>query len=56
MVEFDMRLGTPGLHDVRGAVRAETGASALPPDLFARYERDAFWEDLTNLPKAVRVV
>ena len=56
MVEFDMRLGTPGLHDVRGAVKTETRASVLPPDLFARYERDAFWEDLANLPKAVRVV
>jgi sulfotransferase len=56
MVEFDLRLGTPGLHDVRGAVQAETRASLLPPDLFARYERDAFWEDPTILPKSVRVV
>lgn len=56
MIEFDMRLGTPGLHDVRSVVRAETRPTVLPPDLFARYERDAFWEDSAQLPKAVRVV
>jgi hypothetical protein len=28
----------------------------LPPDLFARYERDAFWEDLKLLPPTVKVV
>lgn len=56
MVEFDMRLGTPGLHEVGRAVRAAPRATILPPDLFARYERDAFWEDLAQLPKAVRIV
>jgi sulfotransferase len=56
MIEFDTRLGTPGLHHVRSAVRGETRPTVLPPDLFSRYERDAFWEDIAQLPKAVRVI
>jgi sulfotransferase len=56
MIEFDTRLGTPGLHDVRSSVRAETRQTVLPPDLFAKFEGDAFWEDKTKLPPSVRVV
>jgi sulfotransferase len=56
MIEFDARLGTPGLHEIRSRVRAEKRASVLPPDLFARFERDAFWEDPSQLPAAVQVV
>ena len=56
MFEFDIRLGTPGLHSVRSAVRPETRNTILPPDLFARFEHDAFWEDLTQIPSAVRVI
>lgn len=56
MIEFDIRLGTPGLHSVRSAVRPEQRNTILPPDLFARFEHDAFWEDLTQIPSAVRVI
>ena len=56
MIEFDARLGTPGLHDVGGSVRARTRPTVLPPDLFARFERDAFWNDPARLPRAVRLV
>ena len=56
MVDFDARLGTPGLHDVGSAVRARTRQTVLPPDLFSRYERDSFWQDPTQVPKAVRVI
>jgi sulfotransferase len=56
MVEFDIRLGTPGLHDVGSAVRARSRPTVLPPDLFTRFERGAFWEDPEQLPKAVRIV
>lgn len=56
MIEFDVRLGTPGLHHVRSAVRAEKRQTVLPPDLFARFEKDAFWEDTANLPSTVRVL
>lgn len=55
-IEFDTRLGTPGLHDVGSAVRAEPRRTILPPDLFARFERDAFWDDPAQLPTTVGVV
>jgi sulfotransferase len=55
-IEFDARLGTPGLHDVGSAVRALPRTTILPPDLFARYERDAFWNDPAQLPATVRLV
>jgi sulfotransferase len=56
MVEFDLRLGTPGLHDVRGAVRPNTRATVLPPDLFERYAGLAFWQEPAQLPARVRMV
>ncbi len=56
MIEFDIRLGTPGLHHVGSAVRARKRPTVLPPDLFARFQGDAFWEDLTQIPAAVRVI
>jgi sulfotransferase len=56
MVEFDQRLGTPGLHEVGSIVEARVRPTVLPPDLFARWARDAFWDDPAQLPKAVRIV
>lgn len=56
MIEFDARLGTPGLHHVGSAVRAQPRTTVLPPDLFARYERDTFWNDPAQLPKHVQIV
>ena len=56
MIEFDQRLGTPGLHEVGRSVAARERKTVLPPDLFQRYERDAFWEDLTLLPPTVKIV
>jgi sulfotransferase len=56
MIEFDIRLGTPGLHHVRSAVRMEKRPTVLPPDLFAKFERDAFWDDPAQLPASVRIV
>ncbi|HEY5300057.1 MAG TPA: sulfotransferase [Acetobacteraceae bacterium] len=55
-VEFDARIGTPGLHKVRSAVRPTERTTILPPDLFDRFTRDAFWQDLSALPKAVRLI
>ena len=56
MIEFDVRLGTPGLHHVRSAVRPETRPTVLPPDLFAKCAGDAFWEDRTQIPPSVQVI
>jgi sulfotransferase len=41
--EFDARLGTPGLHDVRPKVAAVERKTILPPDLWERYERASIW-------------
>ena len=40
---FDAGLGSPGLHTVRSKVEFIERPSILPPELFARYENDAFW-------------
>ena len=56
MLAFDSRLGTPGLHSIRSAVRAETRPTMLPPDLFHRYEQDSFWDDPARLPPTIRIV
>jgi len=56
MIEFDVRVGTPGLHDVGSFVRANARPTLPPPDLFARYEKGAFWEDRTQVPNTVRIV
>ena len=55
-IEFDLRLGTPGLHDVGASVRATPRHTVLPPDLFARYAQDAFWARLEEMPKTVRIL
>ena len=54
MIEFDVRLGAPGLHDAGRAVRAEQRRTILPPDLFERYAGDAFWQDPKQAPQAVQ--
>lgn len=52
--EFDARLGTPGLHDVRPQVRPNQRQSILPPDLWRRFENEDFWREptfnLRNVP------
>ena len=53
---FDAKAGTPGLHAVRRKIAPNTRETILPPDLFARFENDAFWENPQNLPKGIRVV
>ena len=54
--EFDERAGTPGLHTVRGKVKAERRETLLPPDLFNRFRQDAFWADPGRVPRGLRVV
>lgn len=43
--EFDARLGTPGLHDVRPQARRAERLSVLPPDLWAKWEGASVWRD-----------
>jgi len=53
---FDERAGTPGLHTVRGEVKADPRETLLPPDLFKRFVNDAFWSDPQRIPAGLRVV
>jgi sulfotransferase len=41
--DFDVALGTPGLHRVRRRVEYVERRTVLPPELFAQFEHDAFW-------------
>lgn len=54
--EFDAKAGTPGLHTVRPQVKAQRRPTLLPPDLFRRFENDAFWRDPQLNPHGVRIV
>ncbi|CQD09526.1 hypothetical protein BN970_01855 [Mycolicibacterium conceptionense] len=56
VTEFDNRAGTPGLHTVRGEVKAQPRETVLPPDLFNRFVHDAFWRDPSKVPDGLRVV
>lgn len=44
---FDARLGTPGLHRLARRVAHVERPTILPPDLFQRFQNDAFWLDPT---------
>ena len=54
--DFDIRLGSPGLHTVSGPVHATQRKSVLPPDLFRRMEPDTFWLDAKNNMRDVKIV
>jgi len=41
--EFDLALGAPGLHTIRRKVEWVERQTVLPPELFQRFENDAFW-------------
>lgn len=54
--EFDERTGMPGLHAVGRKVIAPERATVLPPDIFRRFENEAFWLNARANIRAVRVV
>ncbi|HEX7814925.1 sulfotransferase [Dyella sp.] len=53
---FDRRSGTPGLHAVRSKVEPQLRQTILPPEVWARFEQDAFWNQSGRNPHHVRVV
>jgi sulfotransferase len=53
--EFDAQLGIDGLHRVHPKVEPRARSTVLPPDLFDRYSKLAFWRDLAK-SKVYRVV
>jgi sulfotransferase len=46
--EFDNRLNTKGLHQVRRKVEFKPRLTILPPDLFAKYDSLSFWKNPSN--------
>jgi sulfotransferase len=53
---FDIKAGTPGLHTVRPTVKAQLRPTVLPPDLFRRFENDAFWRDPKFNLRGVQII
>ena len=56
MYEFDRKLGTPGLHSVRGAVKPALRDTLLPPDLFTLHDNRSFWRDRAVMPQGLRIL
>jgi sulfotransferase len=54
--EFDARLGTPGLHDVRPKIERIERQKILPPDLWQRYESASIWRSPEFNTHGVRTV
>lgn len=54
--EFDTRAGTQGLHTIRPKVSATNRQTILPPDLFARFQDDAFWRNPKINPRSVKII
>jgi sulfotransferase len=54
--EFDLALGTPGLHTVRGKVEFTERRTVLPPELFERFRHDAFWKNPQLNTRGVPVI
>jgi len=53
---FDQKAGMPGLHTVRPKVHAAKRETILPPDVFRRFENDAFWLDPSLNKHGVHIV
>lgn len=43
--DFDLPLGTPGLHKVQPKVEFRSRRPVIPPDLFDKYGQMSFWHD-----------
>ena len=54
--EFDKKAGTPGLHEVRSKVTVNERTTVLPPDIFKRFENDAFWVNPNNFRSGIKIV
>ncbi|MDB6052003.1 MAG: sulfotransferase family protein [Pseudomonas sp.] len=53
---FDLRAGMPGLHDVKPSVQASARPTILPPDVFARFSNDAFWQHPQHNLQGVKIL
>lgn len=56
VTEFDLKAGTPGLHQIRPKVAKQPRNTVLPPDVFNRYVNDAFWLDPKRARNEIKLV
>lgn len=54
--EFDLPIGSPGLHAVRRKVEFVERRTNLPPELFARFENDSFWTTKAAQERGVPII
>lgn len=54
--DFDLSLGTPGLHRVRRKVEWIERDTVLPPELFDRFVNDAFWRNPAAAGRGARMI
>ena len=54
--DFDLALGTRGLHSVRRRVEWIERQTVLPPALFDRFSGDMFWRDPGANPRGVPII
>jgi sulfotransferase len=54
--DYDAKIGTPGLHEVRPAVGLVERSTILPPDLVERYGGGEFWKVPTLNTRMVTVI
>jgi sulfotransferase len=54
--EFDLKVGTPGLHEVKKKVVINERKTVLPPDLFKRFENDSFWRNSNDNPNQIMII
>jgi len=54
--EFDNKLKTQGLHQVRAKVEFKPRKTILPPDLFERFNGLSFWEESSYSKASVIVI
>lgn len=55
-LDFDARVGAAGLHAIPRLGEAVPPRTILPPDLFSKYDADAFWERPNEMPPTVRLL
>lgn len=54
--DFDLRVGTPGLHTVKARVELEHRVPTIPPDVVAKYLDSNFWANPRLNPRGITIL
>lgn len=54
--EYDNNLGMPGLHTVHRVVEYRERQPVVPPEIFSKYAKSAFWDNAELNPRGVTVL